>query len=579
MDINTRDAEFCDQFWERPALSFEAQPSIRHLFQLLADPGRKITIVAGAGVSLDAELPTWSELIRNICNRISEERWRLAAHEDGTELLRKAESSLELAIESRASTADEVIRDSLYEKNNSPTYGRLSDSIARLVTVLGDRVRFATTNFDLLLEDALRTYTDNGPIRSLTLAELGVADDGWGSFDAESAGWTSRDSVLHLHGVLAPNSPARGEIVLTETSFLRVGPKVRQVIESQLRSSVVIFVGVSLTDPNLVGPLWSLKESGYTYDPPYLLTVASPEPKASDRSASRAYAIKKAEYLESKLNVRTIFFKSYGQLQQFGYEMTLAAWYPREYLDDDSPDTSLRYGWRFTRTLDRAYSAIGCRNGQHMAEEDAARRLSDRLYHELKGSDPPSIGGILASARRRLEVSHVAVNRKLAREHRDDFDSEHFGIFLWLRSRLSDSFAAYDLRLTGVSLYTHREEWSLDRIAHVEGASRHIAARATFYGRTELKDFEARTEYPVWRSALAVPFFLDAGDPALSDEDLKLDSIDIGVITLNSTNFAVGTEGSPWKGKRSIMSILSLKDRKKLELELSRIGTEVASGS
>lgn len=158
--MSTRHPVDPDGFFAGPAISFSKQPDLKRLFECLIDPEKTFTFVVGAGASLDANLPTWARLIENITELIPNERWRKAAKEDRSELLRKAESSLQLAQENSNNTAVGIVREALYRRsdgstNDKPKYGRLADVIARLATCLKGRVYVATVNLDTLLEDAM----------------------------------------------------------------------------------------------------------------------------------------------------------------------------------------------------------------------------------------------------------------------------------------------------------------------------------------------------------------------------------------------------------------------------------------
>ena len=82
------DPVFGEEFFSHPAISYEHQPNLRELFERLTDSDDRFTIVVGAGVSLDAGLPSWPKLIDNIVELIDEEKWRRESRLDATDLQR-----------------------------------------------------------------------------------------------------------------------------------------------------------------------------------------------------------------------------------------------------------------------------------------------------------------------------------------------------------------------------------------------------------------------------------------------------------------------------------------------------------
>jgi hypothetical protein len=589
---------FPDRFFEGPAISFGRQPNLKRLFEYLIDPDRTFTFVVGAGVSLDANLPTWTRLIENITELIPAERWRRAAKEDHSELVRKSESSLRLAQEDSNNTANGIIRDALYRRsdgsmNNDPKYGRLADVIARLATWLKDRVYIATTNFDTLLEDALETYTltDNDEIMAVPFVAPKKGDGHYDSYEKSGipANWLPGSTVLHLHGILEPGLDPLGNIVLTETDFHRYGPAVRDLIKRRLQSSHVVFFGVSLTDPNLVSPLWQVHtEAPHACDvkEPFLLSVAAPDPQARDVNASRAYAIKKAQYLSEELGLHTIFLKSYGQQIQSIAEASLAIWHGDRYMIDDNPATSSRYGHRLKRCLDFCYTNIGCSAGQDIPADEYSRLLSDRLHTLLNSDRNGSINRIFHSVRERLGYSNDTELSDDFESGLQYFDKENLGLFLWLRATKAKNqpSAHYHLKCVGTSVYQHREPWSLDRVAEIKGDSRFTCARAAFYGSPKVENFTKADSWLLWHSVRAVPFSYyerDAPteDRSNGDPDKAMTAIDVGVITLNSTHNYAPIGESRWSrdNPRSLFSVMNDDEKSAVNDELARIALEAVS--
>lgn len=170
-----------------------------------------ITMFVGAGVSMEAQLPSWNQLVRELLVQASEaddprdavEAWATMVLEEGPlAAAAVAESLYESGIAFR-----QAFRDALYGgDSNVFVPGALASQIAWLKSRLGSRLAILTSNYDGLLEDALRE-------RGLTVKSYvrGRAEP-----DGEAAIW-------HLHGRLIRNASGRnwltpGNLVLSEGS-------------------------------------------------------------------------------------------------------------------------------------------------------------------------------------------------------------------------------------------------------------------------------------------------------------------------------------------------------------------------
>lgn len=359
--------------------------------------------------------------------------------------------------------------------------------------------------------------------------------------------------------------------MLTESDFLSVGPRVKQFLLARMRKTVTIFfIGVSLTDPNLVGPLWQRQEDDNdSGERTFVLSVCTSRNASAhngiDPDTAEAYEIKKVEALARVLPVTPILLKSYGQQIQLMNELAYVLQLQQDereeaYMDDDEPSTSERYGHRLTRVLEAAYTNINCSPDEDFPPSgDHAKTLSDRLFAPLDEDQDGELAKLLKEARFELRDSHSLHERRIFREFHQAFEDERFGIFLWLRSRTnSGAFRAdYSLRLVGTSVYQHRHEWSLDRTAPVRAGSRFPAARAEFNGTFALQDDEKDSDWQLWRSILAVPISCNITDIERGGETTSrlLADVPIGVITLNSRLLATR---SVWQrdDPRSILSAM-----------------------
>jgi len=368
-----------DDFLNGHAFSFTKQPYLAALFETVIDRDTNITFVVGAGVSLDSGLPPWLSLIDRMCEQLRGDPVLMdLALRDRSDPMRRAELVLEMVLRRKAGWQPEtVIRHALYRPRPSrlPLTGPLAEAIAQLGTRLGNRGRLITTNFDEVLETALGRYLPESEIKSYGLRS-----------EVDHSRWSNSigiGHVLHVHGLVRPKRGPLKPVILTESHFLEHGPKVRALILKQLQASCVIFIGVSLADPNLTGPLWDLRSGQQVRIRPFVLTVPEPPPQGCHHRDIKRYTLENARYLEDKLKMRPIFLKSYAQqIQVLGdLDLALSAGKSR-YTIGASGDSNLEYGLRFTRALNKAYESIGCTGGSDSPERCNARKLSDRLQVE-----------------------------------------------------------------------------------------------------------------------------------------------------------------------------------------------------
>jgi hypothetical protein len=121
--------------------------------------------------------------------------------------------------------------------------GVLTEYLAALAVAMGSRIRFVTTNFDNMLERALSDYGETAS--SMT---IGRAEQWWETVER------GERAVMHAHGLVTPGG-VEEPIILSESDFREHGRVIQDLITKVLETSDVIFVGVSMADPNLVGPL------------------------------------------------------------------------------------------------------------------------------------------------------------------------------------------------------------------------------------------------------------------------------------------------------------------------------------
>lgn len=507
-------------------LSFTQQPNLRELFRRLTDTDKPTTFVVGAGVSMNAGLPSWTQLLNAMTKYIPDPRFQRMAASDPADPMRKAEYIRQLVLARTKMSSVEVVRDSLFKESADVPPGDLAVAIAKVIASNPRRFRVFTTNFDGVMEAAIRGYVGEDRVDAVGLDEVerGVLD-------------TALDvvKVVHLHGKIEANDQTSIEpIILTESEFLREGPRVRRIISDEMKRADVIFVGVSLTDPNLVGPLWDLSEfpAAKTATARFALVVPGLEPGSEDQDESYEYSLEKAHYLE-QLSTSPIFLKSYSQLIQAVSDMSLAVVEPARYRARVPATTSsTRYGKRFSVTLDRAYEQIGCSTRNDLPDRVAGDNVSELLHNALHSTAGPV--AYLRKVRRKLQ------RRKIQLAPVGD---EHFALFLWLRVRgHGGGPAPYAIHLIGSSAYSHRARWSLDRHDRIGPSSNTVAATAVYRGSSQATNLVPTTGTHIWRGVVAVPLdvYKSVSDACLPGSQEPLDRLTVGAVTLNSTHYILG---------------------------------------
>jgi hypothetical protein len=493
--------------------SFRSQPYLHDLFEAVAKGSLPLVLVLGAGVSMNASLPSWRSLITKMTSAIDDEALRKMAVGDSSDPMRKAEIILNLVKQGNVNVQDhEVIRDALYHKNAPVVPGQLANSLARLIYTHRSHVKVLTTNFDDIVEKALYRYFDESRVGAYSIAQV----DEW----REWGHTPGNIGVMHLHGLVRQGRDPKAPIILTESQFLKYGSRVRAAISDVIDGACTIFVGLSMSDPNLIGPLY---QSAGTTSPRFALVVPAQEIDASPEEAAR-YAIGAARYLEEQLGLRPIFLKSYSQLNQVIADLALASVEPERYLAADDPAESLVYGHRLGRALRDCYTAIGCAESDWAPVGQAAVDFNERLHQALSiPGGPLDVLGRMSSLYRTTKLGGL--------------DGENFGLSLWLRTR--DEVAAketYSLCMVGTSAYTHREEWSMRREIPISADTEFTAAQAVFQGSRQAANVVPSPSSRMWCGVVAAPVVLVASGSDKNIHGEPADILTIGAITLNSTH-------------------------------------------
>ncbi len=212
----------------------------------------ELTVVLGAGSSMESGLPSWAHLVVDLL--------RDGARKNGltpTEADEFVDWTLQLddfpraggvALELLGDGFVEALHRRLYATSRNPLPGQSAKAVAAMVVSNHGRSaspRLVTTNYDLLLKAALEEAVD-GVDGMDTYVE---------TFDDDTTAPPGCIAVRHLHGTVAPSGESTGSIVLSDRDYdtMQDGSSWQEQFMSRcLADSTCLFVGSSLTDPNLV---------------------------------------------------------------------------------------------------------------------------------------------------------------------------------------------------------------------------------------------------------------------------------------------------------------------------------------
>lgn len=291
-----------------------AASGIRRAIQEIADHAGEITMFIGAGVSMEAELPSWSDLVRNLLLRAKR------AGDDDDAVSAWADTVLQEGPLAAAAVAESLypngpafrraLREVLYSRDPE-TYvpGALAGQIAWLKQRMGSRLALLTVNYDGLLEAAL--------------AERGLEPASYVRGWSEPAG---KAAVWHLHGRLVRARSGKswlsqGNLVLSEGSYVRSTASTfpQEFVARRLRGSLCVFVGLSMTDPNFIRWLYnSADESG---GPRFVVFVRQASPVADARVRNILEHSATARWAGYK--VTPVWANYYGEVAQIVHEIGL----------------------------------------------------------------------------------------------------------------------------------------------------------------------------------------------------------------------------------------------------------------
>lgn len=452
-----------------------AHPNVEPLIERMAG-ARELTLLVGAGASMEAGLPSWRRLIEMLLETVAAELPELNEKERKAWVERTLERDDLLgagAVVGVMAKEDlnKLIPARLYGGQGPEAFapGPIAHQVAGLRALWGDRVEILTTNYDDLLEQAL---IDGGTAQTRIRSYIQNREP-----DKRPAGTVA---ITHLHGLAGRVGDPKG-IVLTEEHYHRMQRGTswqEQLVIDRLQGSTCIFVGMSLADPNLIRYLYGYKAS----DPPRhaAIFVRQGEPQVSPavRTAMEEAAIRRW----GRCGVEAIFVDHFADAAQLLYEIGLrkqvgaAAYEP---------------------VAERATAVIGCiERGLGVSEQPSFARqqivLSEGLRALLENFVTPTL-------------SRVGFDPK-----------EKLGLTLWVLS-------ADGMGLMGWahSDRAHQDPSTLAPVP-VSAASKWVSVRTLCQGT--IVEFDRDTYASRWHFVRGLPLVLD-----------KPTRLPIGALTISST--------------------------------------------
>jgi hypothetical protein len=433
-----------------------------------------LVVVTGAGVSIAAGLPPWSKAVECLLGTAA--RTSKIPDAVAPEAIKKLLASHSLTHAAGLARMllgdgrDEALRQVLYEHvHHSPQPGPVASAIAQLVPLF-QSTELLTTNYDNLQELALLQ------VPGLDLTIESVVPNG----DKEVHGTTGRAPlpIHHLHGYVPPQGgKILQRVILDEQDYFSLDPADLQRLWDAVENpdNNVLFVGLSMTDPNVLMPAFRTSTGG----PPrhFGLFVAG---------GGSAYPGCFNDAVQKRLwsyGLRPVNLTRYQQITQVLIEIA-----NRKQLGDDYW-VKYYYGHRI-----ETWRAEIEKKWPHKKFERTQRRLHEALVKQLE------------------EIQ--------AKVQPYQAETEHLALHLWVRNPADPTRLELWATTTSIDVTPWFRNYEASEIT--AGSSR-VAVKAMYYGSGQSRDL-TKTDSR-WNYVVAMPVRLKA--PPWHD-------IMVGVVTLSS---------------------------------------------
>lgn len=300
-------------------LSFFSDHRVSEAISAIAE-SPDVTVFVGAGASSQVGFPQWEALVNKLgAQAVDQSQYpqevqrELLDRMQNLDVLARAEMVQALFEDPRtAGDGSDDLQSAILRHLYGPvdpdrlTTGPLVREAARLQIQYGDNMELATTNYDLLLEKALKDELGRGHLSKVRSYRTATQCPK-GSFP-----------VRHLHGIAS--GPSKGGMVLTEGDFHRMQRgsswQEKWMIE-RLSSSTCVFVGTSMTDTNLLRYLHGARRSDGSHLRHYtFFTRPSPSKTGEVAPAQTAWEeFQSARW--NRIGVQPLFPDNYADITQF----------------------------------------------------------------------------------------------------------------------------------------------------------------------------------------------------------------------------------------------------------------------
>lgn len=291
-----------------------AQPEIQPLVERVA-AADDLTLLVGAGASMEAGLPSWPRLIEMLLETVAAELPELDEEERAewvaATLQRDDLLGAGAVVEVMAKEGlDRLVPDRLYGGRGPEAFapGPIAHQVAALQKIWKEKLEILTTNYDDLIEQAL---IDAGTARSNIRSYTQNRDRDKRARRAVA--------ITHLHGLAGRSGSPKG-IVLTEEHYHRMQRGTswqEQLVTERLEDSTCVFVGMSLADPNLIRYLYGYEAPEHPRHAAIFVRQAEPEVSEAVRSAMEEAAAKRW----ARCGVQAVFVDHFADAAQLLYEI------------------------------------------------------------------------------------------------------------------------------------------------------------------------------------------------------------------------------------------------------------------
>lgn len=287
---------------------------------------------------MEATLPSWPALVERLLRRVADAHLSLTTDEAKAEWISRTLERDDLlaagaVVEVMASDdLDSLLPEELFRPGGPAAFepGPIAHQVGYLRSCYDERLTILTTNYDDLIERALlaRGYRKRD-IKSYVRRRATPP--------------ANAVPVTHLHGYAGRDSAPK-KIVLTEEHYHRMqrGTSWQEgYVTERLENSLCLFVGTSLTDPNLIRYLYGYQQSSARRHAAVFVRQGDLEGAADAVRAVREEAVAKRW---ARCGVEALFVDHFADAAQLLYEMGLRRHDPANYE---------RVGTRAAGALDR----------------------------------------------------------------------------------------------------------------------------------------------------------------------------------------------------------------------------------